>query len=818
MNLVRSLSKLAKVLLLGFLLSTPVAGWAQSGDSRANMPPDQQLSLAEANAGPIIPSKSDDGLSQSALPSANRLALNRLASDQWRFWSAPKELRRPSTRKRFLPFVGFTALAIVGDRSLSGHVSGAQSQTSLSNYAAFALAGGAAGTYLFGNLTHNDHLRETGFLGGEAALNGALITFALQAAAQRQRPYTGNGSGPFFSHGNSFPSQHAAFAWSIASIAAHEYPGPLTKFFAYGLAGSISITRVTGKQHFPSDVLVGSALGWYLGRQIYRAHHNSDLGGAPWGEVEENVKDTPDREPRAPSRMGSSYVPLNSWVYPAIERIAAFGYIERTFLGMKPWTRMECAQLLEQAGEAAAESDRDEPEIFNQLSRLRTELAYEIGLSDGMQGRNRALALDSIYARGISIGGAALTDSYHFGQTIDDDFGRPFRRGTNAQAGGAFHAALGPAALYLQAEFQHAPLAPPLSEAVRNFIAVRDGVPVPSPAALQAINRVRLLDAYLTLNVREGWQLSFGNQSLSWGPGPGASLLWSDNIQPIPMLRLSQSETVLPGIFRVLGPVRLETFIGRLEGHNYIPRPYIYGNKINFRPLPNLEIGFGRTVTLGGEGGTPFTAKNFVLSFFGQVSSQLNSVPGDSHANFDWSFRVPKTRDYLVFYGELYADDDFVPFQNPPKNPFRPGIYLTRFPRAPKLDFHMEAASTQLYSPKLNYWNYTYRDGYTSGGNLIGNTVGRMGQSIQCWFNYWISPRNTLQFSFRHSTVSRIFVPGGGAWQDYSFRHEWATKSGVYLQSRLQYEHISSYPLLFPGAQDNVTAAIEVGFFPHRAR
>lgn len=106
-----------------------------------------------------------------------------------------------------------------------------------------------------------------------------------------------------------------------------------------------------------------------------------------------------------------------------------------------------------------------------------------------------------------------------------------------------------------------------------------------------------------------------------------------------------------------------------------------------------------------------------------------------------------------------------MPFQNPPKNPYRPGIYLTRFPLLPKLDFHMEATSTEsndYWPTNLNYWNWTYRDGYTSNGNLIGNTVGRMGRAIQFWFNYWISPKNTLQFTYMHDTVSNVLFPKAG--------------------------------------------------------
>jgi hypothetical protein len=134
----------------------------------------------------------------------------------------------------------------------------------------------------------------------------------------------------------------------------------------------------------------------------------------------------------------------------------------------------------------------------------------------------------------------------------------------------------------------------------------------------------------------------------------------------------------------------------------------------------------------------------------------------------------------------------------------------------------MEAASTESandrYAQLLNYWNSTYRDGYTNNGNLIGNTVGRMGRLVQFWFTYWISPQNTLQFTYKHNTVNQRFVPQGGAWQDYSLRHEMYLHSGLYVKSQLQYEHISRYPLLFPGPQRNATAIVELGFIPHKSK
>src|SRR5256885_8934033 len=47
--------------------------------------------------------------------------------------------------------------------------------------------------------------------------------------------------------------------------------------------------------------------------------------------------------------MGSSNVPWDSWMYPGIERLIALGYIKSGYLGIRPWTRLECARMIEEA-------------------------------------------------------------------------------------------------------------------------------------------------------------------------------------------------------------------------------------------------------------------------------------------------------------------------------------------------------------------------------------------------------------------------------------------------------------------------------------
>jgi hypothetical protein len=529
--------------------------------------------------------------------------------------------------------------------------------------------------------------------------------------------------------------------------------------------------------------------------------------------------------------MGSPFVPLDSWVYAAFERLGALRYISTAMMGLKPWTRMECARLTEEAAENLPQRETLNEEAARLESRLSQEFAYEINLLGG--GRNFTANLESVYGRAVSISGPPLTDGYHFGQTVAYDFGRPFERGTNGQAGGSFSAAAGPVALYVRAEYQHAPSAPGRSPAVVNFISQADGgvavvglSPIPIsqiPAGpISPINRPRLLDAYVTVNL-SNWQLVLGKQSLSWAPGPD-SMMWNNNIEPVNMARFVNPEPFrLPGFLQHLGLIRTDIFFGRLEGHPYVPRPFVYGQKFNIKPFPFLELGFGRRSALGGTGGADaLTGGNLIRSLIGIHDPRTLSVPGDNETEMDWTFYVPKVRNYVVLYGDAYAEDTITPIIDPARNPWHPGLYITRIPGIHNLDFHIEGVSTEeagFFNNQgnhgiFNYWNFQYQDGNTVNGNLIGNTVGRDGRAIRSWFTYWISPQNTLQFVYKHNTVSTDFIPGGGAWQDYGLRSEMHFRGGAYVKGEVQYENISRYPLLFNGRQRNITAILEVGFAP----
>ncbi len=237
--------------------------------------------------------------------------------DQKRIWTSPARLRF-SDADWLVPASGFAAALFVTDRDVSAHISNLPSDIShyknLSNAGIGALVGGAAGLYVLSYPSHNEHWRETGYLAGEAALNSLVAVEALKYSLRRERPFQSDGSGPFFSGGTSFPSEHAAAAWSVAGVIAHEYPGLFPRLVVYGLASLVSYSRIRGRQHFNSDVFVGGMIGQLIAQDVYSRHHNPDLGGADWRSIGAIVRG--DGDP-SPANLASPYVPLDSWIYPA---------------------------------------------------------------------------------------------------------------------------------------------------------------------------------------------------------------------------------------------------------------------------------------------------------------------------------------------------------------------------------------------------------------------------------------------------------------------------------------------------------------------
>jgi hypothetical protein len=768
--------------------------------------------------------------------------MHNFAEDQKAIWTGPFKARIEDLNW-LVPVAGVTAGLINADAELSMRISTtgiyARHSGTMANAGLAILESGTGGLYFLGRLKGDDHQQETGILAGEAALNSAVIVETFQVLTRRQRPTEGTGQGQFgkgAALNSSFPSMHAALAWSAASVLSHEYPGVLTQALSYSLATGVSFARVTGKAHFPSDVVVGSALGWWIGEKVYAAHHDPVLPGGSYGTFERALPG----ESGNTQNLSSAYVPTDSWVYPAFERLAGMGMINSGLFGLRPWTRRECARLLEEASDSVDESSQND-----EGSRLYGALAREFAPElNGEQGHY--VSLDSLYTGVTNISGQPLTDGYHFGQTIVNNFGRPYEQGLNGQTGFSASGSSGALGFYIRGEWEHAPSSPGIPQSVQDAIQLADakttnaaeaGPPIPQSASpIATFNQFRLLDTYLMLNIN-GWQASFGKQTLWTGPTEDP-FLSSSNADPMYMLRIDQTNpTKLPGIFGFLGPTRSEFWVAKLTGQHYVNtqngtivftqgrslarQPMLNGVKVNFKPTPNFEFGVGRTGLWGGPD-FPITSGTTLRSFFATNNAAgRGNDPGDRRSTFDFSYRIPGLRRWLTLYEDSFVEDEISPIGYPRRAAHNPGIYLSHVPGLPHLDFRTEAAYTNLpgllepIGGGFFYWNTRYLDGYTNQGNIIGNaTVGRQGISLRAESTYWFASDKTIKAGYRSNVVDNMFLQGGNL-RDAFLQSQWSFRRNLSVSSFLQYEWWN-FPLLTAGKKQNdFTASFQITYWPH---
>ena len=517
-------------------------------------------------------------------------------------------------------------------------------------------------------------------------------------------------------------------------------------------------------------------------------------------------------EPASPA--ASALVPLESWVYPAFVRLAALGYADTAFLGLRPWTRSECARLVEES-EEHLDADPAPRDVVGLVNALRSEFAFELGLAP----RHR-VQLDSVYVRTAVISGAPLTDSYHFGQTATNDYGRPYAEGWNQLIGFSGRAHWWRFALAVRGEYQHAPSRPADSASIRAIIAAADATPLLPPQAAPARNRFRLIDANVSATLG-GLQFSLGKQSLWWGPGESGAMILSNNAEPFYMLRITRTSPLqLPWVFAYLGPIRTDSFFGRLQGHRFPPAPFFYGQKISLKPIPSLEVGFSRTVVFAGQGVTPLTFSTFWHSFSSATSGtppgfDLRRNPGARHASFDFSYRLPGLRRWgVTLYSDSVSHDDVSPVSAPRRAAINPGVYIARLPRLPRFDLRMEAVSTDPPTTRSNggkflYWQGIYRDAYMNKGALLGSWIGREAKGGQAWMSYWLNPQARLQVSYRRAKLAKDFIPGGGTQNDWRFDADIRLRPSLRAAVAVQYERWA-VPALAAQRQSDVTAGFTI--------
>ena len=501
-----------------------------------------------------------------------------------------------------------------------------------------------------------------------------------------------------------------------------------------------------------------------------------------------------------------------------LRRLAAMGYAPDEESLTAPWTRQQCLMLVEEAADIA--SRRSTKVSAGRANEQALALIEALRAEFGRPEKPEALSIESIYTRYMQIAGTPLRDSYHFGQSIADDYGRPYDNGPNSVTGFSAFGTFNRFSGYFRGEYQQAGGRGPYSEDVRRFIAESDGIPLQPSAGVRGTNKFDPLEMYIGAQLGV-FDITAGKQSFWWGPGEASAFHFSNNAEPMCAVRVAQAVPVLlPGPLRVLGRIRTQFVVGRLSGHQYPARPFINAQKITFQLTQDLELGFTRSSIFGGVG-HPLTAGSLWRSLFsgsssGSTTFGASNDPGDRRSGFDFRWHLPGLRRYVTIYSDSLADDEPNPLATPRRSAWGPGIYISHFPQMQKLDLRVETYSTWLYRKdeggRFIYWNDQYHDAYTNNGNLLGSWVGRDARAYSASSTYWWSAQNKLSASFRQIKAGSRFLPGGGTQTDVALNLQWRLRPELLANGFIQYERY--FVPVLGGPKRDVVAGMQFTFYP----
>ena len=382
-------------------------------------------------------------------------------------------------------------------------------------------------------------------------------------------------------------------------------------------------------------------------------------------------------------------------VYDVLHRLEVEGVIQSGLLTTKPLSRKEIIRLIL---EAERNSGDRSGLILGQIEWLKKRFR------DDLVGAKPIKPLDKVTVRYIHADDEPSELSFNNdGDDYDD--------GSNFRLGFSSRAELDWLSLYVNPEVRYS----------------------------HSDTDLELVKAYGVLNFL-GMDLEIGKDSQWWGPGYHGAILLTNNPEPLTMVKLTNSQPLLlPWILKPLGLFKFTTFVSRLGEDRVVPKPLIWGLRLNLKPNPYIEIGIERTAIFGGKGHPEgFSTWWDVIRGKGDVD---NNVAGDQRAGFDMTLTLPFESQPLQIYFEADGEDEAA--RLPSKWAYLMGLYLPRVADFEKIGFRAECADNHIPgSPNVWYNHSIWQTGYRYEGRIIGHHMGTDSKDLFLEVSYLIPEVN----------------------------------------------------------------------------
>ena len=451
----------------------------------------------------------------------------------------------------------------------------------------------------------------------------------------------------------------------------------------------------------------------------------------------------------------STNVPLGHWSYDAVDKLANYGLIDSAMLATKPLSRLEMARHVAEARDTL-ERREDAPAVLTAIvERLAWEYRAELvqmAVLDGSHSESTVKPLEDPYARFLYA--SKKPD-------LENRRGDVFQRGSNFRAGFASRGVFWDTfAFYVHPEYA---------------------------GSSRGDHEVDLIEGYGKIGLGP-FEFEAGRDSLWWGPGHHGSILMSNNARPFDMLKISNPEPILlPWIFRVLGPVKAEWFLARLEGDRDFPHANLSGARLHIKPHPLVELGASRVVMFGGHGqpGLDF------LDYFKPLAALTEESANNQLAGFDGSVLIPLPKNRLLrsikVYGDAAGEDEagFVPT----KWGTLWGAQFNDVFKTGRTDLRVEYADDVVPGyPSVFYTHNLYTSGYTYQGRVIGHHMGPESRDLFFQLTHYLTNDLIVDLSYdRHTHGTRDVRTSANIFEvdlTYFPSQDWQLMGGYRLEKR----------------------------------